>query len=98
MDYSHQYGVERRLTIRMLAYWEKLRGFNEMPQQHDLKPEDIGDLWTDCFIAVARPQCQYDYPYIGDNISDTARACLLQEEACDLLPIEPKVLSAAYAK
>ncbi len=63
--------VERRITLRLLAYWEKLRSGRDMPAESDLKPEDIADLWDQCFLLHAEHfgNSNYHYSYMGDSIT-----------------------------
>jgi hypothetical protein len=42
--------AERRVTLRLLSYWERLRGRRPMPSQADIDPEDLHDLWDCCFL------------------------------------------------
>ena len=63
--------VERRLTLRLMAYWEKMRGERTMPTENDVNPDgDIIDMWDDCFlIHTADIDMQdYNFVYLGANI------------------------------
>ena len=62
--------MERRITLRLLAYWEKIRGERAMPAESDLSSEDISDLWRDCFLVhIEDPaKAEYEYKYLGANI------------------------------
>ena len=41
---------ERRLVLRLLAYWDDLRGARDYPRVDDLDVEAIGDDWAHCFL------------------------------------------------
>ena len=43
-------GIERRLSLRILAYWRDLRGDNAFPSVDDITPQDMGDMWPCCLI------------------------------------------------
>lgn len=62
--------AERRITLRLMAYWEKKRGENAMPAPHDIDPEDIGDLWDHCFMVevAKKKKAGYRYTYLGAAI------------------------------
>ena len=60
-------GKERRITLRLLAYWEKKRGNRTMPAERDISPHDMGDLWDDCFLL--RTDRLDHYVYLGKAIS-----------------------------
>lgn len=65
-------GIERRITLRLLAYWEKLRGDRPMPREEDINPDDIADLWDSCFLIHVKDLIQqdYNYTYLGQAIID----------------------------
>jgi len=41
---------ERRLVLRLLAYWDDLRAARDYPRADDLDVEAIGDDWAHCFL------------------------------------------------
>ena len=47
-----QPAFERRIPLRLLAYWEKLRQGRPMPVERDVVPDDIRDLWTNASSSV----------------------------------------------
>ncbi len=63
---------ERRITVRLLGYWEKKRGGRLMPDVKDIDPADIADLWSYCFIAhsdkIGKPG--YNFSYLGKSIQE----------------------------
>ncbi len=61
--------IERRITIRLLAYWEKLRRGRDMPAEDDLDPKDLHDMWDHCFLVqVNGGDPDYHYAYLGPAI------------------------------
>jgi hypothetical protein len=62
--------TERRITLRLLAYWEKLRAGRAMPSKDDIKSEDLHDLWENCFIVQVptHRQTDFNYTHLGDAI------------------------------
>ena len=75
-------GQERRITIRMLSYWEKLRRNRVMPSVNDVNPEDLQDLWDNCFIVHLKDVGNADQnsTYIGKAILDAYQQGLSEED------------------
>jgi hypothetical protein len=64
--------AERRITLRLLAYWEKQRRGRLMPEEDDINPDDIRDLWDCCFLlhVTDLQKTDYNYTYLGQAIID----------------------------
>jgi hypothetical protein len=88
-------GVERRITLRLLSYWERLRKGRDMPALSDVRPEDIGDLWQNCFLIHINnfKKNDYRYTYIGDRIVEAYRGELSKDDGGML--VSPDVLKLA---
>ena len=43
-------GAERRLVLRLLAYWRQIGGENGLPAADAVNPGAISDLWQYCFV------------------------------------------------
>jgi len=67
--------LERRATLRLLAYWEKLRGGRLMPSERDIKADDIADLWPSCFLVhgAGKAPAEYRYSYMGEAVAEICR-------------------------
>ena len=67
--------MERRITLRLLGYWEKLRGVRTMPMAGDIDPDDIQDLWDNCLLVKVSgaDKADYEYTYLGSAIADAYR-------------------------
>lgn len=63
---------ERRITLRLLSYWEKKRGGRKMCTEADIDPADIADLWEYCFLAQVKDLKKpgYNFTYLGRAIAD----------------------------
>ena len=62
--------AERRLTYRLLNYWETQRGERTYPALHDIEGGMIPDIWPWCFVL----DTQRDYPspyfhYLGEDLA-----------------------------
>jgi hypothetical protein len=61
---------ERRITVRLLAYWEKLRGARPMPGPSELDAAQLRDLWDYCFLVSLNDGSVHGHHYLhlGDAI------------------------------
>lgn len=66
----YPYG-ERRLTLRLLRYWQECRGLRDMPIENDIDPEHLGADWDFCFLLQSRDVANvqdYNFTYLGEKI------------------------------
>lgn len=52
-------------------YWEKLRGMREFPQENEIEPEEIQDIWDSCFLVSiddVTKRVGYRYSYLGTEL------------------------------
>jgi len=67
--------VERRINLRLLSYWEKLRHGRAMPSEEEVKADDLPDLWDCCFIIrtsdLYKEPANCTYSYLGQTIIDS---------------------------
>lgn len=67
---SYPYG-ERRLTLRLLRYWQELRGIRPMAEEPDIDPDILGEDWGFCFLLQSRDVANtqdYNFTYLGERI------------------------------
>jgi hypothetical protein len=92
-------GSERRITLRLLAYWEKMRAGRPMPSEKDIRPGDVQDLWDNCFlIQVANPPRKSDYKHLGDAIRRAYLGGDLEDHDPRLISMDPAELEAHYER
>lgn len=61
---------QRRLTWRLLNYWEQARGDRDFPALSDIKPEDIEHIWPYCFILEVEDFREFPYfRYLGHSFA-----------------------------
>lgn len=79
---------ERRITLRLLAYWEKKRNGRPMPLESDMDPADIADLWEYCFMAHTKDigKAGYHFAYLGKAIHDVYRSGLSPSDEENVFP------------
>jgi hypothetical protein len=91
-------GIERRLTLRLVAYWERLRGPRQMPSENDIDPEDLEELWDYCFLVQVRDLAKqdYNYTYLGSAIVEAYRSGLDADDPCSLVALNANKLTSSY--
>lgn len=64
---------EQRLTTRLMAYWEKIKGADALPLYEKLNPSALDELWNNCLCLRAEPsgtnKLSYTYLHCGQEIS-----------------------------
>ncbi len=87
--------VERRINLRLLSYWEKLRRGRPMPAHTEINAEDLRDLWDSCFIIsvseLSKPDASYHY--MGQYIADAYTQGSLKSDASQM--VSPKASGAS---
>lgn len=91
-------GDERRITLRLLSYWERKRAGRDMPTEIDINPADIADLWEYCFLIHARDVAAsgLQFTYIGLAIEEMYRFGLPKDDERDSLHPQLSLLVPAY--
>jgi len=74
--------IERRITLRMFSYWEKIRKDRSMPHVSDVNSADLHDLWDSCFLVMLddKGNPDPDSSYIGKSIIHAYRHGLVEGE------------------
>lgn len=93
-------GIERRITLRLLAYWEKLRGDRLMPTEENINPDDIEDLWDSCMLIHVRDldRKDYNFTYLGAAIIEAYRHGLPPDDPDKLASPNAGTLAHSYSK
>jgi hypothetical protein len=61
--------TERRLVLRLLRYWEQLRGARAFPSPADVDPAVIGEDWCDCLtLDVRNPPSESVFGHVGSRL------------------------------
>src|SRR5437868_14345399 len=97
---SDGHTIERRLTLQLVAYWEKLRNSRPMPSENDINPEELGELWDYCFLVQVRDAARRDYhfSYLGGAIVEAYRGKLSEGDSGSLVTLHADKLSAGYGR
>ena len=92
MNTTHQHV---RINERLQAYWDEVRGESRMPDESDIAPEALEDIWPNCFLIDVK-NSGFEYDYLGDNILDAYGDDIRGRAICESLvyPHPPKLLEA----
>lgn len=74
--------AERRLTVRLINYWQALSNGGLMPVEEALDPEAVGDLWPKCFLIQVfdiMNRRDMNFTYLGQDIIDAYQDGLMDE-------------------
>lgn len=67
------YMHEKRLTTRLMAYWEQIKGDSHCPGYQQLNPSALDDIWHNCLALRVQPSTgkrrSYTYVHCGETIS-----------------------------
>jgi hypothetical protein len=92
--------MERRITLRLMAYWEKARKNKPMPSEADIDPDDLQDLWDYCFLIhvkdLSKPD--YNYTYLGSAIQRAYQGELIDDESNGIASMNAGKLAVSYSK
>lgn len=65
---------EKRLTVRLMDYWNRLRKDAVVPDYTHFRSGSIDDIWPNCMVLVAEPtgshQNQFRFTYVGAKLED----------------------------
>jgi hypothetical protein len=65
--------TERRLILRVEAYWNFLRQDRELPRTVDIDPVELDEDWLDCFVMnPSQPHEDAGFLFIGPRLLESA--------------------------
>lgn len=92
--------TERRQSLRLIHYWDHLRGNRIMPVEDDLDTdhEAIHDIWDHCFIVQMRDLInkEFNYTYLGPAIVDAYQEQLKGFNHEKMVSLSASKLISAY--
>jgi hypothetical protein len=63
---------ERRLNMRLMAFWWDRRGSRRFPTLEDFDPDSLADIWSHCFSLVAHdPPRKSVFRFIGKTVGES---------------------------
>lgn len=85
---------EKRLTDRLVNYWNSLKKDEKLPHIKTFRTEVVQDVWDNCFQIVVRIGSQenktYVYEYVGKEISKAFGKDTKQNTSPDLQNVPEK--------
>ncbi len=61
---------ERRLNMRLMAFWWDKCADRRFPSAEDFDPEELSDVWTHCFtLEPQEPYGKSVFRYVGDSLA-----------------------------
>ncbi len=76
---------ERRLTMRLLNYWQELRGVRRFPSLGDINPEAVGDIWENCYVLdVGTTSRDPMFSYLGQRLAKLSGVYIRGNSLADL--------------
>lgn len=89
----------RRITEYLLRYWLKLRGARPFPQEKELQPEALKDVWDSCFLVKltdAASHGGYRYAYLGTDLVEAFGQDVSREDAEMLVSLPSLRVTAKF--
>jgi len=82
-----------RINQRLRDYWESVRGDRRVPNESDILPEQLEDIWENCFLIDVK-NSGFEYDYLGSSIIEAYGDDLRGREICETLiyPHPPSLL------
>ena len=93
---------ERRQALKVVHYWDHLRGERPMPHEDDLDldHEAIHDIWDHCFVVQLRDintgKPEYNYTHLGTGIVNAYEGELANTNAEGVVSLNASKLVGAY--
>lgn len=63
--------IERRITRRVVNYWQSICRGRVMPEEADIDPDMLEEDWRHCFLLQTRDMQhieQFNFTYLGEGI------------------------------
>jgi len=90
---------DRRISNRLLQYWEELRGVHDLPLEDHIDPHDpfhLAEIWENCFLLQIRDikdDGDFNYTFLGSEIKKAYGLDLDGTEESHLIsPHAPKLV------
>lgn len=64
---------EKRLTVRLMDYWQRLKKEAALPDYAHFRSGSIDDIWPNCMVLMAEPAAsgqQFRFHYVGAKLED----------------------------
>lgn len=91
--------AERRLTMRLMKYWQGLCKGALMPQEDAIDPDSVSDLWPKCFLIQTFDITHHrdmNFTYLGEEIIRAYQDGLMSEGENMLVSPNPSRLALFF--
>jgi hypothetical protein len=65
---EHSMYNEKRLTFRLLSYWNRIRGERPLPLLREINIQEIQELWYFTFTIDVRDNAHHMFQYFGSEL------------------------------
>jgi hypothetical protein len=75
--------AERRITRRVIDYWQQIAAQQAMPEESLIDCDMLGNDWRHCFLLQTRDMRkieQFNFTYLGEGIPDAYKAAGVEED------------------
>ncbi len=91
---------ERRCTLQLINYWDKIRNDRSLPVENDIDPDHnaLHNIWHQCFIVQVRDfeNKEFNYTYLGPGIIDAYREELIEHPEAQIVSLSAAKLMDTY--
>lgn len=89
---------ERRINMRLMGYWQNLRGSDPHVPVERFDPAAISDLWSHCFvIEPANDEKEASFRHIGDKIASESQVGTEARKVSDVPDNTPLGLASSLS-
>lgn len=73
MDFAISMEIERRISHRLVNYWQHIKKGRVLPEIGDIDSDDVMDMWENCFIIQINAnkntgEISINYDYVGNEV------------------------------
>jgi len=81
------YPGSQRINERLLEYWIHKKSDRAFPLEGDIDPEEIGEVWSSCFLVRSEPHLThgFQYTYLGEALIEAYGDDFSNREVCERL-------------
>ncbi len=69
MDHSQH----RRITDKLLSYWNTMKGNRHYPEESDINPDDLGEVWDHCFVVQVEQNPEGEHSFSFSHLGPAIR-------------------------
>lgn len=89
----------RRITEVLLRYWLELKQTSNLPQEKEIEPTKLKDVWDSCFLVKLTDAASYGgyrYVYLGANLLEAFGEDVTKDDAEILVSLPSMRVTAKF--